>query len=137
MAPFSAHVLIVGIANIWGDALTMSKVISLPVPHGLVDHPQTCRVARAALGLLGVRRVLAVDAADANLSKTNRRSNPADGGATADVLGRGGKHLELRPHETYQRRQVPLVVGGLEREASSAHHWLGLCGLGTNCFSLL
>lgn len=98
---------------------------SLPVPRGLVEHPNRSGVADGALGLVGGRPVPAVDAPDSNSSDADCLHERSERCTRLDVGLGGGEHLELRAHEAHQRGEVGCVRGRVEGKAPSSGKHLG------------
>ena len=95
-------------------------MIPLPVPHGLVKHPDRGGKTRGAIGSLVRGMVQAVDASDADPPGADRLDDPTHHSTSLNISLGGGEYLDLRTDETYQWGQVGLVRWRVQREMSSS-----------------
>ena len=94
-------------------------MIPLPVPHGLVKHPDRGGKTRGAIGSLVRGVVQAVDASDADPPGADRLDDTTHHSTSLNISLGGGEYLDLGTNEAHQWGQVGLVGWRVQRDVPS------------------
>lgn len=86
------------------------EVISLEVPHGLMDQGQVLGIRHGTLGPVLVRDVSTVDTTKADPADGDGFLPSAFSAAGIDVRVPGGEYLNLGTEDTRRRREALVIV---------------------------